>query len=163
MIQFLSSLLFVIDVIAAVLLIAIIMIQQSKSGGGIGAISGGGGGMGESVLGPSAGNIITRTTVILASVFLACTLFLAVLSKYKTEDVSIAEKLQQQEQAKEVEKPVPEDGEDVAEESEDAGSDGEKEQFTDLKDERAEETGGNGQNTDASTAEKGDAASAETE
>ena len=155
MIQFLSSLLFVIDVIAAVLLIAIIMIQQSKSGGGIGAISGGGsGGMGESVLGPSAGNIITRTTVILASVFLVCTLFLAVLSKYKTEDVSIAEKLQKQEQASEVKKTVSGDGEaDTVEES---GNDADKEQPSNVSSERTGSTAGKGPNTDAPSDEKGD-------
>lgn len=144
MVQFLSSLLFVVDVIVAVLLIAIIMIQQSKSGGGIGAISGGGGGMGESVLGPAAGNIITRTTVVLASIFLVCTLFLAILSQYRSEDVSMAEKLQQQEQTEGIEK-------SVAEDSADAIPEGEGKQPDALSGSDNKSTAGEGQNTDTSS------------
>ena len=153
MVEFLSSLLFVVDVIVAVLLIAIIMIQQSKSGGGIGAISGGGGGMGESVLGPAAGNIITKTTVILASVFLLCTLFLAILSQYRSEDVSIAEKIQKQEQEKAVKNAVGEDSENTSEK--------EGKQPDDLTDSGKETSAGEQLNTDTSSPESEGDSSAE--
>lgn len=95
MIEFLSGLLFTIDVICALLLIGIILIQQSKSGGGLGAISGG---MGESVFGTSVGNVVTKTTVVLASVFLVSTLILAFISKYEPQTGSISDKLKQKEE-----------------------------------------------------------------
>lgn len=95
MIELLSGLLFTIDVICALLLIGIILIQQSKSGGGLGAISGG---MGESVFGASVGNVITKTTVVLASVFLVSTLILAFISKYEPQTESVSDKLKQKEE-----------------------------------------------------------------
>jgi len=81
---------FAIELICAVLLIGIILIQQSKSAGGLGAI---GGGMTESVFGAAAGNILTRTTVILTGIFLGATLVLAVLASHKGKAPSLADKL----------------------------------------------------------------------
>ena len=95
MISFITSLLFGIATLCALLLIGIILIQQSKSGGGLGAISGG---MTESVFGAAAGNVITKTTVILASIFLACTMLLAFLSKYEVETETVGDRLRQREQ-----------------------------------------------------------------
>ncbi len=77
-----------IDVIAALLLIGIILIQQTKSGGGLGSI---GGGVTEAVFGATAGNVLTRGTVILASIFLCVTLLLAVLSGHMQQSKSVIE------------------------------------------------------------------------
>jgi len=66
-----------IEVVTALLLIGIILIQQSKSGGGLGAV---GGGMAETVLGASAGNVLTKGTVWLTVVFFSVTLLVAVIT-----------------------------------------------------------------------------------
>lgn len=88
MIGFLIGLLTVLVVINAVLLIGIILIQQSKVGGGLGAM---GGGMTESVFGTGAGNILTKGTVILASIFLVVTLMLAILTGHRNRASSIVD------------------------------------------------------------------------
>ncbi len=93
MINVVMTILFVIDILCAFLLIGIILIQQSKSGGGLGAIAGG---MGESVFGAAAGNVITKTTVILASIFMVTTLLLAVLSGRREKEVSLGAQIQQE-------------------------------------------------------------------
>jgi preprotein translocase subunit SecG len=96
MLSFVTGLLFVVDITCAFLLIGIILIQQSKSGGGLGAVAGG---ATESVFGAAAGNIITKTTVILASTFLVSTLLLAILSGHTDEDQSIADRIAAEEAA----------------------------------------------------------------
>lgn len=118
MVEFLSALIFTIDVIAAILLIGIVLIQQSKSGGGLGAISGGSSSVGESVFGPAAGNVITRVTVVLATVFLVSTLFLVVLSKYQRQPEGMGERLEREDQQEELEKTIGES--EDAEEDEDS-------------------------------------------
>ncbi len=72
----LRVLLIVIEVATSLLLIGIILIQKSHSQG-MGLAFGAG--MGESLFGSRAGNVLTRATVILASVFLATTLLLAIV------------------------------------------------------------------------------------
>ena len=76
-----------IDVLAALLLIGIILIQQSKSGGGLTAM---GGGMTESVFGAAAGNVLTKGTVTLASIFLGITLILAVITGHRGPQIGRA-------------------------------------------------------------------------
>jgi len=88
MITFLIGLLTVVEVVTAVLLIGIILIQESKAGGGLGAMSGG---VTESVFGASAGNVLTRATVILGTVFLVNTLTLNVLTGHRRPGMSVAE------------------------------------------------------------------------
>lgn len=89
---FLIGLLHFINIIVALLLVGIVMIQQSKSGGGLGAIAGG---MGESVFGAAAGNVITKTTVILCTLFFGITLLLAVLSGRVGQPETLADRLQE--------------------------------------------------------------------
>lgn len=79
-----------IEVLTALLLIGIVLIQQSKAGGGLTAM---GGGMTETVFGAAAGNVLTRGTVMLASVFLAVTLLLAVITGHRGPRRSVAETL----------------------------------------------------------------------
>jgi preprotein translocase subunit SecG len=79
-----TTLLYVLEVIVSALLIGIVLIQQSKSQGGLGALAGG---TTESIFGAATGNVITRTTVVLASIFMANTLLLAILTG-KTDDAT---------------------------------------------------------------------------
>ena len=97
----LTVFLYVMLFIVALLLIALIMIQPSKSGG-MGAAFGG---IGESVFGGKAGSHLTKSTVVLTTVFFVIALLLAavighrgsgsagVLDKAeKAEAVAVAEK-----------------------------------------------------------------------
>ncbi|MBO7328128.1 MAG: preprotein translocase subunit SecG [Lentisphaeria bacterium] len=97
----LTVFLYVMLFIVALLLIALIMIQPSKSGG-MGAAFGG---IGESVFGGKAGSHLTKSTVVLVTVFFVIALLLAavighrgsgsagVLDKAeKAEAVAVAEK-----------------------------------------------------------------------
>ncbi len=76
MLNFIIGMLFALVILCALLLIGVILIQQSKSGGGLAVM---GGGMTESVLGAAAGNVITRITVVLATVFMVSTFLLAIM------------------------------------------------------------------------------------
>jgi len=69
----LTVFLYVMIVVVALLLIALILIQPSKSGG-MGATFGG---IGESVFGGKAGSHLTKTTVVLTTVFFVIALTLA--------------------------------------------------------------------------------------
>lgn len=71
--------LIVAEILVSILLILVILIQPSKSGGLGGAAFGGGGGMGEQLFGARTGNVMTKATVVLATVFLLNTLLLAFL------------------------------------------------------------------------------------
>ena len=62
----------VIYVIACVLLIGVVLLQQSKSG----LFSGGG----DTLLGASSGDVLTRTTAVLAVIFVGGAIFLSVSS-----------------------------------------------------------------------------------
>lgn len=73
----LISILYVFEVLVSVMLIGIVLIQQSKSSGGLGALAGG---QTESIFGAATGNVITRTTVTLATIFMVNTLLLAIIT-----------------------------------------------------------------------------------
>jgi preprotein translocase subunit SecG len=83
-------LLAVLEVVVALLMIVVILMQQSKAGGGLGAI---GGEATESIVGAGAGNVLTRTTVILAAIFLGTTLCMAVITGRLYSSSSVAESL----------------------------------------------------------------------
>lgn len=72
----LISLLLIVEVIAAFLLVVVILAQKSKDQG-LGMAFGGG--MGESLFGSRAGNVLTRMTITLATVFMLTTLTLGFL------------------------------------------------------------------------------------
>jgi len=65
-----------LEVVCSLLLLTVILLQQSK-GQGLGL--GFGQGMGENLFGAQTGNVLTRATVILASVFLVNTTILTLL------------------------------------------------------------------------------------
>ncbi len=72
----LRVLLIVVEVFTSVLLIGVILLQKSK-GEGLGLAFGAG--VGESLFGSRAGNVLTRATITLAAVFVLNTAFLGVL------------------------------------------------------------------------------------
>ncbi len=79
-----------VEVIVALLLVGIILLQPSKAGGGLGGM---GGGVTEQVFGATAGNVLTKVTVWLASIFMGITLSLVVLGAHRqgTASKSIVE------------------------------------------------------------------------
>jgi preprotein translocase subunit SecG len=74
--EIIKIMLIVVEVICGLLLIGVILIQPSKSQGMGMAF---GGGMGETLFGSRAGNVLTKITVILGLVFLANTALLGIL------------------------------------------------------------------------------------
>jgi preprotein translocase subunit SecG len=72
----LISVLLIVEVLSAFLLIVVILAQKSKDQG-LGMAFGGG--MGESLFGSRAGNVLTRMTVMLAVVFMLTTMALGFL------------------------------------------------------------------------------------
>ncbi len=77
----LISVLLIVEVLAAFLLIVVILAQKSKDQG-LGMAFGGG--MGESLFGSRAGNVLTRMTVVLAAVFMVTTMALGILFAGRT-------------------------------------------------------------------------------
>ncbi|MBL8660835.1 MAG: preprotein translocase subunit SecG [Rhodospirillales bacterium] len=71
--------LLVIHLIIAVALVAVVLLQRSE-GGALGIGGGGGGGMSGFLTGRSTANLLTRTTAILAALFILTSLTLAKLS-----------------------------------------------------------------------------------
>lgn len=69
--------LYVVEVLVCLLLALVVMLQKPKEGGLGGVI---GGGMGESVFGADAGNVLIKTTIVLGTVFLVNTLVLSRLT-----------------------------------------------------------------------------------
>ncbi len=69
-------LLIAVEVVTCLLLLLVILLQQSKSSG-LGVAFGGG--MSESLFGSRAGNVLTKTTIILTGVFLVTTTLLGIM------------------------------------------------------------------------------------
>ncbi len=72
----LKAILITIEVISSILLIGVILIQKSKSQGMGMAF---GGSVGESIFGAQMGNVLTKTTVILAIIFFVNTTLLGIM------------------------------------------------------------------------------------
>ena len=77
--QILIGFLYVLEVIVCFLLGGVILLQKPKEGG-LGVSFGGG--MGEALFGAQMGNVLTKTTIILGSVFLINTLVLSRLTSH---------------------------------------------------------------------------------
>ena len=72
------AVLLTIEVVVCIAMIGVILLQRSE-GGGLGM--GGGGGMGGLMTGRGAANVLTRTTVILATIFITTSIALTILAK----------------------------------------------------------------------------------
>ncbi len=98
--------LLVIHVIVTLALIAIILIQRSESDG-LGGLGGGGGG-GGFMTSRAQASLLTRTTAILATIFILNSLALSWLTQQDVRDRSFSDKLVE-EQAAPVSVPIPAD------------------------------------------------------
>ena len=105
--------LIMVEVVCSLLLIGVILLQKSKSEG-LGLAFGTG--MGESLFGSRAGNVLTKITVTLAMVFLANTAFLGMLFTnahetsiidQRTSSAPLAAPMAQPEPGLEVQAPAP--------------------------------------------------------
>lgn len=74
-----TTVILVIHLIIAVALVAIILLQRSE-GGALSGLGGGGGNFGGLMSGRGTANLLTRTTAILATCFIATSLLLAILA-----------------------------------------------------------------------------------
>ncbi len=81
---FLKVLFLIVEVLCSLLLIGLILLQKSKSEG-LGMAFGAG--VGESLFGARAGNVLSRATVVLGIVFMANTLLLGVLFAQKEKSL----------------------------------------------------------------------------
>lgn len=88
--QLLTYLLVFVEILTCFLLIGVILLQRSRSGGGAGMAFGAG--MGESLFGAQAGNVLTKTTVVLGVIFLVNTTVLAMIGAVDREH-SVADRL----------------------------------------------------------------------
>ncbi len=82
--QILISFLYVIEVLVCFLLGGVILLQKPKDGG-LGVSFGGG--MGEALFGAQMGNVLTKATIILGTVFLLNTLALSRLTSHSGSSV----------------------------------------------------------------------------
>lgn len=80
--------LIIVEVATCLLLVGVILLQKSRDSG-LGMAFGAG--MGESLFGAQAGNVLTRITVILAAVFLVNTTLLALVQP--PADVSLVDRI----------------------------------------------------------------------
>ncbi len=83
-----TAVLLVIHVLVAAGLVATILMQRSE-GGALGI----GGGQGGAMSGRGAGNLLTRTTMILGAVFMGNSILLAIIANVSTENQSVIERV----------------------------------------------------------------------
>ena len=74
-----TAIILIVHIVIAALLIFIIVVMQKSEGGGLGIGGGGGGGMGNFMTGRSTANFFTRTTAILAALFMISSVALTML------------------------------------------------------------------------------------
>jgi preprotein translocase subunit SecG len=83
-----NTIILVIHLMLAIALVSVVLLQRSE-GGALGI----GGGMGGLMSGRGAGNLLTRSTAVLAGCFMATSLLLAILAGAGQEPRSITEGL----------------------------------------------------------------------
>jgi preprotein translocase subunit SecG len=83
-----TTILLVIHLMLAIALVSVVLLQRSE-GGALGI----GGGMGGLMSGRGAGNLLTRSTAVLAGCFMATSLLLAILAGGREQPRSIIEDL----------------------------------------------------------------------
>ncbi len=81
-----TSVVLIIHLIVAMALVAMVLLQRSEGGAlGIGGGGGGGGGM---FAGRGAGNLLTRSTAVLAAVFFTTSILLTILARQELAPTS---------------------------------------------------------------------------
>lgn len=96
----------VIHVLIAIAMIAVILMQRSE-GGALGIGGGSGGGMGGIMSGRGAANLLTRMTAILATLFIATSIVLAILVAGDRDSGSILDQPVQEQPAEPVQPSAP--------------------------------------------------------
>lgn len=79
-----------LEIIISLMLIGVVLLQRSK-GQGMGAVFGGG--AGDAIFGAQMGNVLTKTTIVLAIIFMVNTTFLAWMGSQSSGN-SISDKLE---------------------------------------------------------------------
>jgi preprotein translocase subunit SecG len=97
-----TTVVIVIHLMVVLAMVGLVLLQRSE-GGALGI----GGGQGAFLSGRSAGNVLTRTTAILAIAFFATSLGLALLAKYQSRPGDILERLPGQSAPAATETPAP--------------------------------------------------------
>ncbi len=88
-----ANVIIVIHLMVALALIGVVLLQRSEGGGlGIGGSGGGGGGMSGFLTGRGTANLLTRTTAILAAIFMVTSMVLTIVAETTTSS-SITEGL----------------------------------------------------------------------
>lgn len=82
----LFTILIILYVVVCIALVVIVLLQSGK-GGGLSGIFGSGGG-GQTIFGARTGDIMTKTTTILAACFMLFSLILAVLSSQRSSSLT---------------------------------------------------------------------------
>ena len=82
--------LLIVHLILAVALIGVVLLQRSEGGAlGIGGGGGGGGGMSGFLTGAATANLLTRATAVIAALFIASSMGLAIMSGNKRAPTSV--------------------------------------------------------------------------
>ncbi|MBT7510006.1 MAG: preprotein translocase subunit SecG, partial [Rhodospirillaceae bacterium] len=85
-----ETVILIIHLLIALAMVGAILLQKSEGGAlGMGGSGGGGGGMGGFMSGRQAGDLLTRTTAILATCFFITSFVLAILGGAGRESTSI--------------------------------------------------------------------------
>ncbi|MGF1627217.1 MAG: preprotein translocase subunit SecG [Alphaproteobacteria bacterium] len=82
-----STILLVIHILLAIGLVGVILIQRNE--GGLGGLGGGGGGGGGMMSGRSAANLLTRSTAIIATLFIVNSVALAIVAGTERSSILI--------------------------------------------------------------------------
>jgi preprotein translocase subunit SecG len=80
-----TTILLIVHLLIALALVGVILLQRSEGG----ALGIGGGGFGGLMTGRSSANLLTRTTAVLATGFIATSLLLAIVASYSRAPSSI--------------------------------------------------------------------------
>ena len=90
----------VLNIILAVLLVGLILLQKSEGGAlGIGASQD------SFISSRSAGNFLTKTTALIATLFIITSISLTIISKEKFSNTSVLEKIEETEETKDSSEP----------------------------------------------------------
>ena len=95
-----ENLILAFNIISAILLVVVILFQKSEGGAlGIGASQD------SFISSRSASNFLTKTTAILATLFIVSSIFLTILSQEKIPSTSVLEKIEEKQDSTEPENP----------------------------------------------------------
>ncbi len=85
-----ATILLVVHLLIALALVGAVLLPRSE-GGGLGIGGGGGGGMGGFMTGRDTANLLTRATAVLATMFFATSITLAILGSQGRESSSVTD------------------------------------------------------------------------